>query len=88
MGKSRDEILGLRIEDIHTGQILANVSGQIEAFRAHPGSPPCVLQRPLGGAEVALRMQPIYRDGAYDGVVFNVIDLYPRRLGTHRSGSS
>ncbi|PIU93917.1 MAG: hypothetical protein COS65_10385, partial [Armatimonadetes bacterium CG06_land_8_20_14_3_00_66_21] len=88
MGKSRDEILGLRIEDIHTGQILANVSGQIEAFRAHPGSPPYVLQRPLGGAEVALRMQPIYRDGAYDGVVFNVIDLYPRRLGTHRSGSS
>jgi PAS domain S-box-containing protein len=74
-GKSRDEIIGKRMEDIHQGKILEGLLRRIEEFRKTPNSAPFVLQRALGSAEVILRMQPIYRDGVYDGVLLNVIDV-------------
>jgi len=71
----RSEILGKRIEDFHRGGALENIFCQVDHFRQEAGSGPFVLQRPLGTAEVILRMQPIYRDGQYDGVLLNVIDV-------------
>jgi len=71
----REAILGKRIEDLHDGEILERILEQIQCFRESPGHPPRVIQRPLGEAEVILRMQPIYRDGCYDGVLLNVIDV-------------
>jgi len=73
--RPRNEILGKRIEDIHQGKVLDHILRQIDLFRNNIGSSPLVLQRPIGNAEVVLRMQPIYRDGAYDGVLLNVIDV-------------
>ncbi len=75
VGKPREEIVGKRIEDFHRGELLDRILGQIERFRNDIGSQPWVFQRPLGGAEVMFRMQPIYRDGRYDGVLLNVIDV-------------
>ena len=75
VGHSRMEIVGRRIEDLHHSPVLERVLGQIAKFRNQIDSPPLVLQRPLGEAEVILRMQPIYRDGGYDGVLLNVIDV-------------
>jgi len=75
LGMPRDEILGRRIEDFHAGPFLENIAHQIERFRAEAGCEPFVLQRPIGDAEVILRMQPVYRDGKYDGVLLNVIDV-------------
>ena len=73
--KTREEILGRRIEDFHQGEMLAKVFGHIQRFREKVHSDPFVLQRSLGKAEVILRMQPIYRDGHYDGVLLNVVDV-------------
>jgi diguanylate cyclase (GGDEF)-like protein/PAS domain S-box-containing protein/putative nucleotidyltransferase with HDIG domain len=73
--KPREAILGTRIEDCHSGTTPDRLRGLIEQFRANPGSGPFVIQRPLGQAEVMLRMQPIYRDGRYDGVLLNVVDV-------------
>jgi len=75
VGKRREQIIGTRIEDCHTGQVLQRVLKQIERFRAEGDCGPLVIQRPIGRAEVVLRMQPIYCDGAYDGVLLNVIDV-------------
>jgi PAS domain S-box-containing protein len=74
-GRTREEIIGRRIEDLHHGPVLEKVLAQIDRFRTTPDAPPLVLQRPLGHAEVILRMQPIYRDGQYDGVLLNVVDV-------------
>jgi len=75
LGKPRAEILGKRIEDLHAGKTLEGILRQIGRFRNEPGAGPFVLQRRLGDAEVILRMQPIYRDARYDGVLLNVIDV-------------
>ncbi len=75
VGKRREEILGKRIEDFHRGECLARVLAQIECFRKEFVISPFVLQRPLANKEVILRLQPIYRDRRYDGVLLNVIDV-------------
>jgi PAS domain S-box-containing protein len=75
VGIDRDRIIGKRIEDLHSGKILKKVLEQIEAFKKEPGSNPMVMQRALGNAEVILRVQPIYRAGAYDGVLLNILDV-------------
>ena len=75
VGKSQEEILGRRIEDFHQGGVLDHVLAQIDRFREKVHSEPFVLQRPLRQREMVFRMQPVYRDGEYDGVVLNVIDV-------------
>ncbi len=75
VGKKREELVGQNIADLHTGDIRDRVLAHIAAFRSHLASVPFVMQRPLGGAEVVLRVQPIYRDDTYDGVLLNVIDV-------------
>jgi PAS domain S-box-containing protein len=73
--KSREELIGKRIEDIHHGKVLESLVDRIGHFRRTPDCEAYVLQRPLGPTEVIMRMQPIYRDGMYDGVLLNVVDV-------------
>ncbi|MBU4270655.1 MAG: CHASE domain-containing protein [Planctomycetes bacterium] len=75
LGKPREEIVGKRIEYFHRGKSLDRILLQIDRFRDAVGSSPFVLQRPLGGTEVIMRLQPIYRGAKYDGVLLNVIDV-------------
>jgi two-component system sensor histidine kinase/response regulator len=75
VGMPKENILGKRIEDFHSVKLLEKVMGHISAFREKPGSGGNMIQRALGNAEVMLRLQPIYRNGAYDGVLFNVINV-------------
>ncbi len=71
----REKIIGRKIEDIHQGQILDHVDKLIKEFRRNIGSEPFTVQRPMAGAEVVLRMQPIYNDNRYQGVLLNIIDV-------------
>jgi len=71
----REEILGKTLWDFHNGEVADRLRDLVQRFREHPDSPALVLQRPLGGAVVVLRVQPIYRDGHYDGVLLNVVDV-------------
>ncbi len=73
--RDRKEILGKKIEDIHSGPILRRVLDYISSFRNDPDSNPIVIQRAIGKAEVMMRFQPIYRERQYDGVLMNVINV-------------
>ncbi len=75
VGKLRSDLLGKRIEDLHKSDISRRILYRIAHFRENVGSDPFVLQRLLGDAEVILRIQPIYNEGRYDGVLMNVIDV-------------
>jgi PAS domain S-box-containing protein len=75
MGKPREEVLGKRIEDFHQGKLLERIHAQIDYYQKEVVSTPLVLQRPLNDKEVIFRVQPIYRDGKYDGILLNIIDV-------------
>ena len=74
-GKRREEVLGRRLEDLHPDEIFDLLLAQIGRFREKVRSDTFVLQRPFGQAEVVFRMQPVYRDEEYEGVLLNVIDV-------------
>ncbi|MBW2355139.1 MAG: response regulator, partial [Deltaproteobacteria bacterium] len=75
VGKKRDEILGRTLAEFHSAAVLEKIQSHISSFRNGTNRRPIVKQRPLGGAEVILRVQPIYNEGRYDGVLLNVIDV-------------
>ncbi len=75
VGLERDRIVGSKIEEFHRGETLERITAAIERFRSSPESEPLIVQKHLNGAEVILRIQPIYRDGLYDGVLLNVVDV-------------
>ena len=71
VGREKKEILGKRVEDFHSGEILERVMAHIDVFRGDSASKAMVIQRALGDAELILRVQPIYRGERYDGVLLN-----------------
>ena len=72
---TRASIIGKRIGDFHEGALQHRVAVHIATFRKTPGSPPVVMQRSVGAAEVILRIQPIYFKDQYDGVLLNVVNV-------------
>ncbi|MBN2581734.1 MAG: response regulator [Planctomycetes bacterium] len=75
VGMRREDILGRLVEDFHSGPLNEKLQLLLDRFRRAPDSAPLVMQRAINGTEVILRCQPICRDGVYDGVLLNVIDV-------------
>ncbi|MGA7493726.1 MAG: PAS domain S-box protein [Syntrophobacteraceae bacterium] len=75
VGRKREEILGKTIEEFHLDNVREKVMKHIEFFRASSGSEVVVVQRAVGEAEVVFRIQPIYVEGHYTGVLVNVVDV-------------
>jgi PAS domain S-box-containing protein len=75
LGADRAKVLGQPIESCHVAPFANGIHALVERFKENPGSVPWIRQRPFGSAEVIFRVQPIYRDGRYDGVLVNVIDV-------------
>ncbi|MBI4799471.1 MAG: PAS domain S-box protein, partial [Desulfarculus sp.] len=74
-GVAREDVLGRHLDDLHGPEINAKIAQHLKVFQQVPHSPPLVVQRPLGPLEVIFRVQPIYRDGVYDGVLLNIINV-------------
>ncbi len=74
-GTNQEAVLGKKIEDVQDQLILAQFLCHVERFKEEVGTEPFVFQRRLQGSDVILRVQPIYRDGRYDGVLFNIINV-------------
>ncbi len=75
LGVEPADLLGKPIREVHTPEVAERIELRIREFASNPGSPPWLVQRPLGDFEVIMRVQPIYRDGRYDGVLLNVINV-------------
>ena len=74
-GMARKEVLGKIIWDFHFGLSLGMLKRSIQNFKDKPNSEPLVIQSPLGNLETIFRIQPIYRNDKYDGVLFNILDV-------------
>jgi PAS domain S-box-containing protein len=75
VGRQRAHLLGRTIEDFHVSPLREVILGGIARFREGPQVPAFTLQRQMGAVAAMLRMQPIYRDNRYDGVLMNVINI-------------
>ncbi|MBN1347469.1 MAG: PAS domain S-box protein [Phycisphaerae bacterium] len=75
VGVSRAQVLHRTVFDLHQGPILRKLQGVLRRFREEPDAKPLIMQRRIGAAEVILRVQPICRDGQYEGALLNVLDV-------------
>ena len=76
VGESREEILGKRLEDCNEcGGLRDIVLQKVRDYRSGKDNQPLTVQKSVEEKEVILRVQPIYRDNRYDGVVVNIIDV-------------
>jgi len=73
--REREEILGKSLLELDSILEEKDLKHHIEAFWDTPQSQPAVIQRPLFGMEAILRLQPIYYQGRYEGIIVNIIDV-------------
>ena len=71
----RTDVVGRKVYELFDGELCEDIREHVERLRSGETDEPLVLQRPLNGAEVILRCQPIHRTGNYDGVVLNVVNV-------------
>jgi PAS domain S-box-containing protein len=74
-GLKRRDIIGKKLFDFHNETINTSVISLISSFRSRPKSETVVFHRRFGNCDAMLRCQPVYRNGVYDGVLLNVIDV-------------
>jgi PAS domain S-box-containing protein len=74
-GLRREDVIGRSIGEIPTGIDRARIKAVIDGFKADPAAPPLTIQMPMAGIETAVRLQPLLRAGAYDGILLNLIDV-------------
>ncbi len=75
LGLNKVDIIGKKIVEFHGGMILDNIREHLERFRSQEMSPPVKIQRALFNREMIFKLQPIYIDNKYQGVIFNIIDV-------------
>lgn len=72
----REDLVGKNIWDIHRDYAISgHIRKMIEAFRSDGRSDAFEISRELLGMQVFLRIQPIFQEGHYQGVILNVIDV-------------
>lgn len=72
---TRETIVGKNMREIHTPEVFERINKVLTKFKENPGSEPVFIQCDMSGRTVSLRVQPIYRQGKYTGVVLNIIDI-------------
>jgi PAS domain S-box-containing protein len=73
--KEKDQLIGRTLWDVHMGEILTTLKADIETFRTTVDSPPLEVQRTIGDKEVIFRVKPTHIQGAYSGLILNLVDV-------------
>ena len=73
--RERASVIGQSLWEFHAGISGETLKTHIENFRLSPKSQPVVIQRPMFGLEMIMRLQPIYFKNRYEGIIVNLIDV-------------
>ncbi|MFQ6108422.1 MAG: response regulator [Candidatus Aminicenantales bacterium] len=73
--KAKNEILGKSLWEFPSGESFESLRNLVEKFKRVSHSPLKVIQRKMGNLETVFRVQPIYKDSLYQGVLLNIIDV-------------
>ncbi len=71
----KEGVIGKSLEEIHSEEAYKKIREIIFKFRTNPDSPPVIINKKLGERHVIMRIQPIYQNGKYEGVVKNFLDV-------------
>ncbi|MGQ9650627.1 MAG: response regulator [Phycisphaerae bacterium] len=88
VGGSREAIVGRSLWDFLGGSLVEGIRDTLNAFRRQTGSQPVTMQQRIKDQEVVLRLQPLYDNNAYAGVllsIMNVTDMVRAREELERS---
>ena len=72
---TRNDVIGKNLWSFHSTEVSEKIRPHIESFKTNPDSREVVIQRKIGPVDVVLRVQPVYRDKKYDGVLLNVVNV-------------
>ncbi|MFW5839444.1 MAG: response regulator [Planctomycetota bacterium] len=75
MGRDMDQLVGLSIEDLQLGLDVDQIEQIIDGFKQDPDSQAISYQRRLAESELILRIQPVYLQKQYQGVVVIALDV-------------
>jgi PAS domain S-box-containing protein len=75
LGVAPSEVMGRQLVDLEPAAMMSPLAPELASFHSDGRSTPFVSQFELDGVHVILRLQPIYRDGVYEGAVLNLIDV-------------
>ncbi|HDS30534.1 MAG TPA: response regulator [Firmicutes bacterium] len=75
VGAERETLIGATIDEFHEPNITEIIKKRIETFRKNKQTGAVAIERDMAGIRASMRLQPMYRDGEYSGVILNVIDI-------------
>jgi PAS domain S-box-containing protein len=73
--KNKDEVIGKSTAVLPAPENKENIWDVIEKFKGQLGSGPLNIQCRYQDLETILRLQPIYRNDQYEGLIINLIDV-------------
>jgi len=73
--KERAEMIGRVLWDFNSQLATHELRAPIEDFKIRPFALPLVQEMPFRGLEVIFRLQPVYLNDNYEGVIINLIDV-------------
>jgi two-component system sensor histidine kinase/response regulator len=75
LGKEREAIVGSNLFELEPLARQIDLEQFISLFRNNPNSPAHSLERNLFGLDMMVRLQPIYYQNNYDGLIINLVDV-------------
>ena len=73
--KDRSEMIGKSLWDFHTILDIESLSEHINHFKSKPQSSPAMMEKQFRDLKTIFRLQPIYLQNQYEGLIFNLIDV-------------
>jgi len=73
--KKGTDPVGKSLEELHPPEVYDRIREMVFKFRTNTEASPIIINRKIKDKHVIIRVQPIYREGKYEGVVKNVVDV-------------
>jgi len=75
LGEPCEELVGKTIWRLNNSVIAEDLSAYVNVFKNGSNQAPAMRECQLGAMQVVFRIQPLYGENGYDGMLINVIDV-------------
>jgi len=75
VNKEKSELMGKLVWDFHPDFMNKDLRTHLDRFKSISNASPISTQKSVFGLEIIFRIQPIYHDDSYEGIILNIIDV-------------